>query len=227
MSKTAIVISEDRNLIFQIDKFFAKSQIKFKFIPDAYYGIEIAQKGGVELIIIDYTLTGLDGLALCEKLRSRDVQQPIIMLVPAQPPSLIVSALNSGADYYLVKPLSMHLLRSRVLSCLRRTPRETFDTLQLYDLTINKTNRMVLRDNKQIYMGNKEFSILLMLVENAGRVVKKERMNYLTSRGLRLPKSSCIDVHISRLRKKLKNNGYPSLIRTIYGQGYILKTDDL
>lgn len=221
MSKQVIFITNNTRLPQQIAKFFVKSSFKFTFVTEANVGVELAQHCSTSLVVIDHTIE-ISGIQISKSLRQLKIDKPILILLAQNCGYDLMSALNAGADYYMFKPLNLHLLRTQLLGAMQRTPQRQVDTIQVRDTVINKDKQQIERKSRHLYLKEREFHILTMLAENSGQVMNRERLHRATSFRPKVGDSSSIGVHISSLRKKLSMLGSKADIQTVYGQGYRL-----
>ena len=184
-----------------------------------------------DLLILDLTLPDIDGIQLCRRLREQRLDLPVIMLTARDGLSDKVLGLECGADDYVVKPFAFLELQARIKTCLRRqetaTGRKAPDSLNLGSLKIDCQKRQVWVTGKEVELTKKEFSLLLLLAENRGRVMTREdiRKTLWGQRQL-YSWSRTIDVHIRHLRQKLEAEpDHPTLIRTVIGVGYRLQAE--
>ncbi len=222
MPKKVLFATPDLELVKAIKAYFAKSTIEFKYVTDAARVLKIGQEFNWDLIVLDSCDSKHKNIHTCEALRRLNVDKPILMLLPNTHEYIVVQALNAGADFYLFKPLRMQLLRSQVLAVLKRSPKTVDEMLHVKNFSINKSQQMILRDQQELYLGGREFSILLMLAENRGKIVHRERINSATAPSWSDPGLKSIDVHIHNLRKKLGEFGCDINIDTVRGKGYRL-----
>lgn len=187
--------------------------------------------GPPDLLILDLTLPDIDGIQLCRRLREQQSGFPVIMLTARDGLSDKVLGLECGADDYVVKPFAFLELQARIKTCLRR--REVvlgggdLGSLNLGSLRIDRQSRQVWVVDREVELTKKEFSLLLLLAENAGRVMTREDIRKaLWGRRQLYSWSRTIDVHIRHLRQKLETDPeHPTLIRTVVGVGYRLQDD--
>ena len=189
------------------------------------------RNGPPDLLILDLTLPDIDGIQLCRRLREQRLDLPVIMLTARDGLSDKVLGLECGADDYVVKPFAFLELQARIKTCLRRqetaTGRKAPDSLNLGSLKIDCQKRQVWVTGKEVELTKKEFSLLLLLAENRGRVMTREdiRKTLWGQRQL-YSWSRTIDVHIRHLRQKLEAEpDHPTLIRTVIGVGYRLQAE--
>ena len=174
------------------------------------------------LILLDIMLPSEDGFSILKKLKQSDRtnQIPIIMLTAKNSETDTVSALDFGADDYITKPFGTKELVARVNAVLRRYSASASENKELTykNIVLNVKKHTVHVDNKLIMLSIKEFSLLKMLLENVGSVVKKSDImksiwNYEDD-----IESRTVDVHLKNLRKKLNDDG--NLIETVRGIGF-------
>ena len=174
------------------------------------------------LILLDIMLPSEDGFSILQKLKQSDRtnQIPIIMLTAKNSETDTVSALDFGADDYITKPFGTKELVARVNAVLRRYTASSSENKELTykNIVLNVKKHTVHVDNKLIMLSIKEFSLLKMLLENVGSVVKKSDImksiwNYEDD-----IESRTVDVHLKNLRKKLNDDG--NLIETVRGIGF-------
>ena len=164
-----------------------------------------------DLVILDWMLPGLSGIELCRRLRARPEtkQLPIIMLTARGEESERVRGLATGADDYIVKPLSVPELSARVRALLRRALPE-------------REKKRVSRAGRAIDLGPTEYRLLEFLMERPGRVFSREQLlNGVWGSEIYIDERT-VDVHVGRLRKALNRGHDTDPIRTVRGAGYAL-----
>ncbi|NJR48928.1 MAG: response regulator transcription factor [Leptolyngbyaceae cyanobacterium CSU_1_3] len=190
---------------------------------DGQEGWELAQSLTYDLIILDVMLPKLDGVRLCHKLRSRDIQSPILMLTARGTSEDKVMGLDAGADDYLVKPVTLSELAARVRALLRRGQPAVSPNLEWGELQLNPSVCKVTYGSYPVHLTPKEYAILELLMRNNQRVYSRAvLLEQLWSFERELPSEDTIKAHIKGLRQKLKKAGAAELIETVYGLGYRL-----
>lgn len=194
-------------------------------VYDADTGLSYANDPDYDVIVLDRMLPGsMDGTQLCQKLRSDDINTPIIMLTARGTIGDRVEGLNSGADDYLVKPFSFDELTARVRALLRRPQVQVGTALKLADLTLDTTSYEVRRGSEPIKLSHKEFSLLEYLMHHPGQVITKDMIiNHVWDQDADILPNT-IEVYIGYLRNKIDRpfSDSEALLHTIRGFGYKL-----
>jgi len=182
----------------------------------------MAQENLPDLVILDLMLPDIDGVEVCQRLRSAD-DLPIIMLTARDAVSDKVEGLEAGADDYMTKPFEFPELLARVKVALRRRAPSSKDEIKVDDLSVRPASREVSRGSREVNLTAREFELLEYLARHAGQVVTKETL-FERVWGYDFDvESDAIKVYISYLRKKLNAQGERDLIHAIRGVGYVLK----
>jgi DNA-binding response OmpR family regulator len=186
-------------------------------------GLEEARRERFDVVLLDLMLPGLDGLAVCQRLRQiSDV--PIIMITArGEEPDRVVG-LEMGADDYIPKPFSPRELLARVRALLRRARGQVGPVqraVTVGDLELDPGARVAKLGGKALDLTGYEFTLLYVLAERAGRVLSREQLMELAKGNSEEAFDRSIDVHVSRLRKKLGDDSTrPERIKTVRGVGY-------
>lgn len=193
---------------------------------DGYQGLELARAARPDLVLLDVMLPEVDGFAVCRTLRRESVV-PIIMLTARDKERDRVNGLESGADDYIVKPFSFRELVARVRAVLRRRELERgqlsppSERIVVGEIMLDRTARQVWRGGRLIEMPQREFDVLCVLMENAGKAVQHQELldQVWGEDWIGYPRT--LNVHIYRLRKKLEADpSAPHYIQTVRGYGY-------
>src|SRR5258706_11601892 len=153
-------------------------------------------------MVLEVLLPGMDGLACPRGLRERHNQPPILMLTARDASADIVSGLDLGADDYLTKPFSFDVFLARLRALGRRVQVAESTALRVADLTLDSSTREVKRAAKQLHLTRTEFSILELLMKNAGRVVTRESIIEQVWSDNSEIESNTLDVFVRLLRAK-------------------------
>ena len=223
-----LVVDDDPDIIEIISYNLKKENYKVFSCYNGTDSIKIAKKEKPDLIILDVMMPGMDGIQVCEKLRSKNkFNNTIIMFLSARGEDFThIAAYNAGADDFVNKPLKPRLLISKVKSLLRRTNKinnVSSMKLNFKGLIIDKEEYTVKIKGEKLILPRKEFELLFMLASNTGKVIKREEiMNQIWGEDV-IVGDRTIDVHIRKLRKKIGSN----FIKTIKGIGYKFISTDI
>ncbi|QEQ96698.1 response regulator transcription factor [Neptunomonas concharum] len=192
-------------------------------------GLQQAQDGEFDLIILDVMLPGIDGLQICKILRANNLFTPILMLTARKSEADRVVGLEVGADDYLTKPFSVLELQARVKALLRRmefnkqqqTEEGSADDITVKQLQIHKTKRVVSLAGQPINLTAKEFDLLLYLVSFPGQVFSREQLLNAVWGYRHSGYEHTVNSHINRLRAKIEQDpANPQFVLTVWGVGY-------
>ena len=233
MSKTndlIMVVDDDPDILTVLKGNLQLAGFRVATFTAGLEALAAIQSGPPDLLILDLTLPDIDGIQLCRRLREQRLSFPVIMLTARDGLSDKVLGLECGADDYVVKPFAFLELQARIKTCLRRretAAKDDLDLLILGDLRIDRQRRQIWVADKEVELTKKEFSLLLLLAENRGRVMTREDIRKaLWGRRQLYSWSRTIDVHIRHLRQKLETDpDHPTLIRTVIGVGYRLQAE--
>lgn len=189
----------------------------------AYNGVEamtIIEEHKIDFIILDLMLPDTDGMILCKKIR-KEHDMPILMLTAKDGDYDKILGFEFGADDYMTKPFNTLELLARMKAIVRRVERyEKDETIEIADLTINRSERRVYIKGKEINLTSKEFEMLYLLANNPGRVFTREEI-FRQVWDEEAFDVRTIDVHIRNLREKIELDGSnPKYIMTKWGVGY-------
>jgi DNA-binding response OmpR family regulator len=176
-----------------------------------------------DLILLDLTLPGRDGLQILTSVRQRGLKTPVLVLTARDTLEERVAGLDAGADDYLVKPFAFAELLARIRALMRRGVAET-PRLCVGDLTIELLSRRVTRGGTPVELTAREFDLLAYLMRYEHQVVSRETLarDVWRETARSTPLDNVIDVHMARLRKKVDVDPTVKMIHTVRGVGYML-----
>jgi len=225
MSK--ILIIEDDESIAEIERDYLEIKgFETTIESDGVSGMNTALKGEFNLILLDLMLPNMDGFTICRRLReSLDI--PILMVTARKEDIDKIRGLGLGADDYIVKPFSPNELVARVeanIAAYKRLKCNSEDTkseICIGAIKINQKSHRVFVKDKELYLKNKEYELLLFLVTNADIVFSKETLYEKIWGYDALGDIATVAVHINRLREKIEeDSSNPHYIETVWGAGY-------
>ena len=218
-----LVVEDEKRLAEVIKKGLVEEGYSVDVAYDGAEGQYMAESASYDLVILDIMLPKKDGVTICQELRIRGINTPILMLTAKDSVEDRVKGLDSGADDYLVKPFAFSELVARVRALLRREALSKASKLQVGNLVMDTLTREVWRGDKKIELTAKEYAILEYFMRHPNMVVTRtmlmEKVWDYDFEGI----SNVIDVYIRRLRLKLDEEGAESIIETVRGAGYSLR----
>ena len=188
-------------------------------------GLKELKKFQPDLLLLDWMLPDLSGIEICKNIRKDNSIKnlPVIMLTAKGEEEDKIKGLDSGVDDYLTKPFSFNELMARIKAVLRRSnPNTVSDNLEFEDLVLDRIEKRVYRDKKEIQLGPTEFRLLEFFLVNPKRVYSRDQiLENVWPNNINV-ESRTIDVHIRRLRKSINIQNKKELIRTVRSSGYSL-----
>lgn len=172
-----------------------------------------------DAIILDLNLPGESGLTILVKLRNTGETTPVLILTARDTLEDKVKGLDLGADDYMIKPFDLDELAARLRALIRRDHGRTHPVLKHNDLEMDIARHLVIKANNTIELSAREFSLLQLLMENAGKVLSKRKIEDSIYAWGEEIESNSVEVHIHNLRKKIG----PDIIKTIRGVGYVIR----
>jgi two-component system OmpR family response regulator len=187
---------------------------------DGPTGLARALAGGVDLVVLDLRLPGMEGETVLATLR-RSSAMPVIVVSSKRHEDDRVGVLDLGADDYLVKPFTIRELEARIRAVLRRSEGGVTSAATIGDVTLHFPSRTATRGGEPVALTAQEFALLACLVRHRGRIVSRAMLEEAIHPGEAIPEemvSNVVDVLVLRLRRKLGRD----LITTRRGQGFII-----
>ncbi len=190
-------------------------------------GLEIAERGEADLVILDVMLPEINGLEVLRRLR-RTSDVPVIMLTARDAVMDKVSGLDAGADDYVTKPFAIEELLARIRTALKKrvvTVKKDEDVLRCGLLTLDKMRHKVTYDNTEVELTNREFMMLQILLENKNIVLTREVLIEKVCGYDYVGETNVIDVYVRFLRAKIDDAFKTKIITTVRGVGYVIKDE--
>lgn len=183
------------------------------------------------LVVLDWGLPDFDGVEICRRLRSSGDTTPVLMLTAHDALDERVAALDAGADDFLTKPFELEELHARVRAQLRRhgydSQRDATSSLELGDLSIDLISRDVKRGESAINLSQREFDLLVCLVQEAGKVLPRQQILETVWGAPFVGDPNALDVYMGYLRRKLERSGLPQLLHTSRGVGFMARVGEI
>lgn len=227
MGSKVLIVDDEENILTLLKYNLEKDGMETCVVEDGVEALEKLKEEKFDLIILDIMLPGLDGIEVCRRLRKEDCHIPILMLTAKGEEIDKVLGLEIGADDYMTKPFSVRELLARSKALLRRSflyTKKEEEKLKVDELEVYPDRYEVSLKGKSILLTPKEFELLLILIQNKGKVLHR---NYLLNKLWGYDyygDTRIVDVHISNLREKVEDNSSkPCYIKTVRGVGYKFK----
>ncbi len=212
-----LVVDDDPSLLRMLARTLAAEGFEVTAAADGAAALIATERAAPDVIVLDVTMPGLDGLAVCRRLRAKGLATPILMLTARDAVSDRVAGLEAGADDYLIKPFASEELIARIRA-LNRRHLEPQPLLSYADLVLDVRGRSLVRAGRTIELTGREVALLELLLRQPGRTVTREYALEQIWEGA--AEANVVDRYITRLRRKL---GPPALIRTVRGSGFTLR----
>ena len=217
-----LLIDDDARLAELLEGYLTPQGVALVHAGGGQAGLGQLATGGFDAVFLDVMMPSLDGLAVLRKIRDAGHRIPVLMLTARGDEADRVVGLELGADDYVAKPFSPRELLARLRAVLRRAQPDTVaEKLSSAGITIDTGSRETWVDGKPVELTGLEIDLLTALLRRAGRVVPRSALLELAGRTDVTVGERAVDVHISRLRKKLGDDP-PTRIRTVRGVGYVL-----
>ena len=222
-----LLIEDDEDTARYIVKGMKESGHSIDRAADGKEGLFMATEGSYDVLIVDRMLPGIDGLTIVRSLRGSGDRTPVLILSALAEVDDRVQGLRAGGDDYLVKPFAFSELLARLEALLRRSDAEKVETvLRVADLEMDLLAHTARRAGQRLDLQPREYRLLEYLMRHAGQVVTRTMLLENVWDYHFDPQTNVIDVHISRLRRKIDKEFDQPLLHTVRGAGYCLKAPD-
>jgi len=226
MGRKILVVEDDAETASYLVRGLTEQGHNVAHVADGRDGLFLASDGSFDLVILDRMVPGVDGLAVLRALRAAAIATPVLILSALASVSDRIEGLEQGSDDYLVKPFSFAELLARTNALLRRgdtRPDLSPDMrMTIGDLEIDPLARIVRRGGRLLALNPREYKLLEYFARNAGRVVTRTMLLEQVWDYHFDPGTNVIDVHVSRLRRKLEDGFDRPILHTVRGAGYRL-----
>lgn len=230
--KKILLIDDDPELRQLLATYLGRHGFDTLLLPDTRQLDAYLERYQPHLLVLDLMMPGEDGLAACRRLRARGETLPVIMLTARDEPVDRVIGLEMGADDYVGKPFDPRELVARIEAVLRRgarppaAPDPVAGTYHFGAWTFDRAARQLVRDGQPAALTSGEFALLNVLVSNANRPMKRERLLELTRGDDSESFDRAIDVQMHRLRRLIEcDPAKPRYLQTVWGVGYVFVPD--
>ena len=219
-----LLVEDDKGIVRFVKKGLTENSFSVDVATNGEDGLASVLHMKYDLIILDIMLPKMDGREILKRMRSRDIQTPVVFLTAKDSEEDIVRGLNLGADDYLTKPFSFNELLARIQAILRRG--QTFNlpsSLQMANLILEPDGHRVFREKTKIELTPKEYALLEFFLRHAGEIITRTMISERVWDYHFDTSTNIIDVHVSHLRNKIDKDFEPKLLHTVKGVGYVLE----
>ncbi|MGF1666835.1 MAG: response regulator transcription factor [Acidimicrobiia bacterium] len=222
MRPRILVVEDDARIAAAVRRALVYEGNEVTVAADGPAGLEAARAGGLDLVVLDLMLPGIDGMEICRRIRAAGDDVPVLMLTARDAVIDRVAGLDAGADDYLVKPFAQEELLARVRALLRRRA-PGGEELRFGDLDMDVEAMEVRSGGHLVELTTLEFRLLEYFLRNPRTVLSRSRILEAVW-GLDVDTSSnIVDVYVGYLRRKLEIHGAPRLLHAVRGAGYVLR----
>jgi len=214
-TERVLVVDDDASLRRMLERGLTAEGFAVQAVADGGAALAAVERAAPDVVVLDVTLPGMDGLVVCRRLRDKGFGLPILMLTARDAVADRVAGLDVGADDYLVKPFATEELVARLRALMRRGVGRR---LAFGDVTLDIDTRELRRAGRLIELTAREAALLELMLRAPRRVVTRQHALAEVWRDEASP--GIVDAYVMRLRAKL---GEPQLIRTVRGAGFMLK----
>jgi DNA-binding response OmpR family regulator len=222
---SVVLLAEDDPAIAEpLSRALQREGYQVHVVTDGIGALDAAEHSGIDLLVLDLGLPGMDGLEVCRRLRAGGRGVPVLMLTARSDEVDFVVGLDAGADDYVAKPFRLAELMARIRALLRR---RAPGTLEVNGVRMDLAARRVTVDGLEVQLANKEFELLRVLIQRAGQVVHRDEILSEVWNDPELKSSKTLDMHMSWLRRKLGDaRSVERRIATVRGVGFRFNTAD-
>ena len=219
-----LLVEDDKGIVRFVRKGLSENLFSVDVAADGEEGLASVLHMKYDLVVLDILLPKIDGREVLQRIRTANVQTPVIFLTAKDSESDIVHGLNLGADDYLTKPFSFNELLARIQAILRRgkgVPPPS--RLQTANLTLELEGHRVFRERTKVELTPKEYALLEFFMRHAGEIITRTMISEKVWDVHFDTSTNFVDVHVSHLRNKIDKDFEPKLLHTVKGVGYVLE----
>ena len=229
MSKHSVLIIEDNSSMMRgLKDNFSSRGYQVSSAMDGETGLNMALNTQPDLIILDIMLPKINGYEICKRVRESEQDMPIIMLTAKGQQDDIIRGLNLGADDYMSKPFSIKELLARANAFMRRRQHSAPEDYHFGDYLLNVTSRTLHKNEQEIRLTPKEFSLLSLFIKRIGHALTRDTILNQVWHSNLLTTSRSVDRCVNTLRKKIEPNpDKPTYIKSIRDIGYRFENEIL
>lgn len=224
MHMRVLVVEDDQEISAALRTGLEDVGYDVHIVRDGERAIRLLSRAKFSVVLLDLMLPGADGFRVCQSMRESGDTTPVLMLTARDAVKDRVAGLDTGADDYLAKPFEFEELLARIRALLRRELAAKSAVVQVEDLVVDTAKRRVERGGRPIHLTPREYDLLVALAMRSSRILTREIIQQIVWNADDTS-SNTVDAHMRNLRKKIDHAFPKKLIHTIYGVGYILKSE--
>ena len=220
-----LVVDDDEPIAASLRRVLEYEGYRVSVAHDGHAALATAGRDHPDLVVLDLMLPGMDGVAVCRRLRAAGRASLVLMLTARDATADRVAGLDAGADDYLVKPFAYEELLARIRALLRRqgAPEAEGGRLVFADLVLDASGYEVRRGGREIVLTAQEFALLRYFLGHPRQVLSRAQLLEAVWGLAFETTSNVVDVYLGYLRGKLEAGGEPRLLHTVRGVGYVLR----
>jgi DNA-binding response OmpR family regulator len=219
-----LLVEDDRGIVRFVRKGLLENSISVDVAADGEQGLNSILRMKYDLVVLDIMLPKIDGREVLKRIRSMNIQTPVIFLTAKDSENDIVHGLSLGADDYLAKPFSFNELLARIQAILRRGKAVPSPSrMQMANLILDPDGHRVFRARIKVELTPKEYALLEFFMRHPGEIITRTMISEKVFDYHFDPGTNIIDVHVSHMRSKIDKDFEPKLLHTVKGVGYVLE----
>jgi DNA-binding response OmpR family regulator len=219
-----LLVEDDRGIVRFVRKGLLENSISVDVAADGEQGLNSILRLKYDLVVLDLMLPKIDGREVLKRIRSMNIQTPVIFLTAKDSENDIVHGLSLGADDYLAKPFSFNELLARIQAILRRGKAVPSPSrMQMANLILDPDGHRVFRARTKVELTPKEYALLEFFMRHPGEIITRTMISEKVFDYHFDPGTNIIDVHVSHMRSKIDKDFEPKLLHTVKGVGYVLE----
>ena len=213
-----LIVEDNKELAELLCDFLRAENYTVSVAESGEKALQLYERYGARLLVLDVMLPGMDGFAVCAKIREES-NTPILIVSAKTEKDDKLAGLLAGADDYIEKPYDIDIMLAKIAGIFKR--RYAQDEVVSGDLRLNRESRTVYKGDKELSVTAKEFELLLCLVENQGKVLNKDYLFRKIWGSDSFSEQQTLTVHMKWLREKIEEDPkHPARIQTVWGVGY-------
>lgn len=219
-----LLVEDDKGIVRFVRKGLLENSFSVDVATNGEEGLAAVLHMKYDVVVLDILLPKVDGREVLKRIRSMDLQTPVIFLTAKDSEDDIVRGLNLGADDYLTKPFSFNELLARIHAIIRRDRAVAYSSrLQVANLALEPDGHRVFREKTKIELTPKEYALLEFFMRHPGEIITRTMISEKVWDVHFDTSTNIIDVHVSHLRNKIDKDFEPKLLHTVKGVGYVLE----